>query len=360
MENLALSAQFWAGRRVMLTGHTGFKGGWLALWLGSLGAEVYGYALDPVDPCFFSAAAVRSMLAAETIADLKDFPSLSAAFQQARPEVVLHLAAQPLVRRSYADPSGTYLTNVMGTLNVLEAVRQSGSVKAVVVVTTDKCYENHDWEWGYREIDPLGGYDPYSSSKACAELLTASWRNSFLREAGVAVATARAGNVLGGGDWAEDRLVPDFLRALDSGSTLQIRSPASTRPWQHVLEPLAGYMELAARLYAEGDRYAQAWNFGPHGTDVKPVKWIVDYLTARHPQTRIEINPAPQHEANTLKLDISKALQHLSWAPCWHLGQALDHTLDWHAAWKRGEDMRRVSLQQIQAYCSTDGSHGAL
>src|ERR1700757_2477781 len=271
-------SSFWSGRRVFLTGHTGFKGGWMALWLAHLGAEVRGYALDPwTEPNLFRAICLGDVVD-DVRGDIREAARLDSSMREFRPEVVFHLAAQPLVRYSYEDPIGTYETNVIGTARVLDAVRRTPSVRAVVSVTTDKCYENKEWIWPYRETDPLGGYDPYSSSKACAEIVTSSWRDSFFNPARyaehhVAIASARAGNVIGGGDWASDRLIADIVRAFSSGRTLEIRNPAATRPRQHVLEPLRGYLALAEKLHSDGTRYASAWNFGPRYTDAQPVEW---------------------------------------------------------------------------------------
>jgi len=347
-----MSREFWFGKRVFLTGHTGFKGGWLALWLVDMGAEVYGYALKPpIGQNFFTAANLESCLARSTIADIRDASALNKAMQSAQPDIVLHLAAQPLVRYSYIAPVETYAVNVMGMVNLLEAVRQTPRIKAVINVTTDKCYENREWVWPYRENEPIGGFDPYSSSKACSELVTAAYRQSFLETAGIHVASARAGNVIGGGDWAADRLVPDFLRALDAGQTLTLRSPLATRPWQHVLEPLSGYLMLAEKLFTEGRGFAEAWNFGPEEVDAQPVQWIVQYLCGQVPDADWQCDTSPQpHEANTLKLDSSKAKAHLGWRPRWNLQTTLDMTLTWHQAWKQGSDMAAMSTQQIQEY----------
>jgi len=347
-----MNREFWRGKRVFLTGHTGFKGGWLALWLTDMGAEVYGYALaPPTEPNLFAVANLQARLTHSTIADIRDAATLTQAMQAAQPDIVLHLAAQPLVRYSYVVPVETYSVNVMGTVNLLEAVRQTPSVKAVVNVTTDKCYENREWVWPYRENEAMGGFDPYSSSKACSELVTAAYRRSFLEPAGTHLASARAGNVIGGGDWAADRLVPDFLRALDAGQTLTIRSPLATRPWQHVLEPLAGYLALAEKLFLEGQSYAVAWNFGPDEADAKPVQWIVEYLCSRVPDATWQCDASPQpHEANTLKLDSSKAKTQLGWHPRWNLQTTLGMTLAWHQAWKQGLDMAVTSVRQIHEY----------
>ena len=349
---MAVNREFWRGKRVFLTGHTGFKGGWLALWLTDMGAEVHGYALTPpTEPNFYTVAKLHERLACSTIADIRDIEALNQAMQAAQPDVVLHLAAQSLVRYSYAAPVETYAVNVMGTVNLLEAARHTHSVKAIVNVTTDKCYENREWIRPYREIEAMGGFDPYSSSKACSELITAAYRRSFLESAGIHVASARAGNVIGGGDWATDRLIPDFLRALDAGETLIIRSPLATRPWQHVLEPLSGYLVLAEKLFIEGAGFAEAWNFGPDDTDAKPVQWIVEHLCNQVPGAQWQCDQAPQpHEANMLKLDSAKAKSKLGWQPRWDLKTALGMTLGWHQAWREGVDMAASSVQQIQAY----------
>jgi len=357
VEGLAVKRDFWRGKRVFLTGHTGFKGGWLALWLTDMGAEVHGYALaPPTDPALYTVTALREILATSTIADIRDVAVLERAIQAARPEIVFHLAAQPLVRHSYAEPAETYAVNVMGTVNLLEAVHRIGGVKAVVNVTTDKCYENHEWVWPYRENDPLGGGDPYSSSKACSELVTAAYRRSFLDTAGIRLASARAGNVIGGGDWAAERLIPDFLRALDARATLLIRSPEAVRPWQHVLEPLAGYLMLAEKLCGPGANYAEAWNFGPDEADARPVQWIVEYLCSRVPGAtwQHDVSPRP-HEAHSLRLDSSKARAALNWRPRWSLQCALEATLAWHQAWKQGQDMVAMSLLQIHEYETSGG-----
>ena len=357
MEKLGMNPRFWQGRRVLVTWHTGFKGSWLCLWLTSLGAEVHGYALPaPTDPSLFEVAKIEALLGSSEIADIRDPEALAATLRRVEPEIVFHLAAQPLVRYSYRAPVETYAVNVMGTVHLLEAVRQTGSVRAVVNVTTDKCYENREWPWGYRENEALGGHDPYSSSKACAELVSTAYRASFLAGAGAALATARAGNVIGGGDWAADRLLPDLLRAVDAGEPLTIRSPQAVRPWQHVLEPLSGYLALAEALLTSGAQAAEAWNFGPVDTDARPVGWILDHLAASVPELRWQCDGAPQpHEANHLKLDSSKARAHLGWAPRWRLGKALDMTIAWHRAWRQGGDMRALSLAQIAEYVGAAG-----
>ena len=347
---LGLDHAFWRDRRVFVTGHTGFKGGWLSLWLRHMGARVHGYALPAnATPSFFDSCAVAEGLG-HTLGDIRDVAAVERALVDAEAEVVFHLAAQSLVREGYRDPLGTLASNVMGTANLLQAARGAPSVRAVVVVASDKCYENREWLWPYRENEPLGGRDPYSASKACTEIVAAAWRDSFLAPR-VHVATARAGNVLGGGDWSADRLLPDFLRAADAGQPLHIRSPSATRPWQHVLDLLAGYLRLAQRLHADGAAYAEAWNFGPEATDIRPVRWIVEYLCERVPGSAWVPEAAPQpHEANSLSLDSSKARARLGWRPRWALPEALDHTLEWHRAWRQGADMRETSLLQIRDY----------
>lgn len=335
-----------------MTGHTGFKGSWLSLWLQSMGATLRGIALEPpTDPALFDVARVAEGME-HRILDIRDFAAVKAQIDDFKPEIVIHMAAQPLVRLSYQQPIETYATNVMGTAHVLEAARHSGSVKAIVNITTDKCYENREWVWGYREDEPMGGYDPYSNSKGCAELVSLAYRKSFLKDAGIAMATARAGNVLGGGDWALDRLVPDILRALQAKKPVLIRNPHAIRPWQHVLEPLSGYLLLAERLYIHGQADAEGWNFGPRDEDARPVQWIVEHLcnTWGNSATWTTQPGNHPHEASFLKLDISKARQRLHWAPRWSLEIALNHITDWHQAWLEGQDMRAVCLKQISQY----------
>jgi CDP-glucose 4,6-dehydratase len=350
-----MSPAFWRGRRVLLTGHTGFKGGWLALWLTRLGADVHGFALaPPTDPSFSVACGVDRRLTSSTIGDITDAAAVQAATHRIRPQVILHLAAQSLVRASYRAPVDTFRTNLLGTVHVLEAARGVEGLQAIVSVTTDKCYENREWLWPYREDEPLGGRDPYSSSKACAELATAAYRRSFFEAAGVRVATARAGNVIGGGDWAADRLLPDLLRAADAGVSTPIRAPGAVRPWQHVLEPLAGYLDLAEALVERGDDVPAEWNFGPVEDDVRPVAWIADRVAARVGGAAWHPDDAPHpHEAHTLRLDSSRARTLLGWRPRWSLDMALDRTIDWHLAWRQGQDMAAVSLGQIEAYEAT-------
>jgi CDP-glucose 4,6-dehydratase len=347
----------WQGRRVFLTGHTGFKGGWLALWLAGRGAQVRGYALDPAtEPSLFHAASVDSVVE-DIRGDIRDYSKLAASLTEFAPEVVFHLAAQPLVRRSYADPLGTYATNVMGTAHVLEAVRNAPSVRAVVCVTTDKCYENKEWVWPYRETDPLGGYDPYSSSKACAEIVSGAYRSSFfpvdrLHEHHVAVATARAGNVIGGGDWSEDRLIPDLIRGFQAGQPVRIRRPKALRPWQHVLEPLHGYMMLAERLLARQEQFASAFNFGPSDDEIWTVEKVADHTAALWGNEAAWVNdPEPGvHEAGILRLDVSKARAELGWQPRLSIETALTWTVDWFRACEKGAPMQRETQAQITAY----------
>jgi CDP-glucose 4,6-dehydratase len=347
----------WAGRRVFLTGHTGFKGSWLALWLTRLGAYVRGYALDPnTQPNMFTAAGVRKLVE-DVRGDILDFARLQASLGEFAPQVVFHLAAQPLVQRSYADPVGTYATNVMGTAHVLEAVRKTHSVRVVVCITTDKCYDNKEWVWPYRETDNLGGYDPYSSSKACAELVAAAYRNSYfpvasLHEHQVAVATARAGNVIGGGDWSRDRLIPDLIRGFESGQPVRIRRPNSIRPWQHVLEPLHGYLLLAEHLLAGESAFATAFNFGPADQDGWTVDRIVKKMASLWGNGASWVSDADPggHEAGHLSLDSSKARAQLKWHPRFTVESALEWTVEWYRGFARGAEMQPLTNEQIAAY----------
>ena len=317
---------------------------------------MHGLALEPpTSPNLFTVAQVEKGLASSTIGDIRDLATVKNTMQAAQPDIVIHMAAQPLVRLSYSLPVETYATNVMGTVHVLEAARSTSSVKSIVVVTTDKCYENKEWAWGYRENEPMGGHDPYSNSKGCAELVTSAYRNSFLQSNGIAVASARAGNVIGGGDWAPDRLVPDILRALEQNQTVSIRNPTATRPWQHVLEPLSGYLKLAEELYIHGHPYAEGWNFGPKDDDAQPVQWIVEQMVsswAKGTDWQQDVGSHP-HEANYLKLDISKAKGRLGWQPRWSLATALKLITVWHQAFLANADMKKLCLTQIKQYSST-------
>lgn len=348
---------FWAGKHVLVTGHTGFKGGWLSLWLQSMGARVTGYALPPpTTPSLFDLARIGGGMNS-VIGDIRDLDSVRRLMVAESPELVFHLAAQPLVRYSYQNPIETYATNIMGTAHVLEAARETPSVKAVVVVTSDKCYENNEWVWGYRESDPMGGYDPYSSSKGCAELVTAAYRRSYCStprpgQPVMGIASVRAGNVIGGGDWAEDRLVPDSIRAFRADRVLEIRNPHAVRPWQHVLEPLYGYLQLAHRLYTEPQAWGEAWNFGPNDDDAKPVSWLVERIAKQWgagASWRVADGQHP-HEAHYLKLDISKAKSRLDWRPRWGLDRALESTVEWYKAHAEDKDMREFSMAQIRSY----------
>ena len=348
-----MNTEFWRGKRVFLTGHTGFKGSWLSLWLQSLGSEVTGYSLNsPTSPNLYEVANVAQGMTS-IIADVRDLPTLQKAIQAARPEILIHMAAQPLVRKSYSEPVETYATNVMGTVHVLESIRNTPSMKAVLVVTTDKCYENkEEMHKAYQEHEPMGGHDPYSSSKACAELVTAAYRKSFLEHQSIAVATARAGNVIGGGDWAADRLVPDTLKAFEQNEIVQIRNPHAIRPWQHVLEPLSGYLTVAEHLYSQGSAYSEGWNFGPLEDDARPVQWIVEQLGqlwGKDASWQLDPGQHP-HEANYLKLDISKAKMQLGWSPSWDLQTALQNITQWHRAWLHHENMKKLCLNQILQY----------
>jgi CDP-glucose 4,6-dehydratase len=350
-----MNSAFWSGKRVFLTGHTGFKGSWLALWLQQLGAQVTGFALGtPTQPSLFDVAQVgRGMQSLH--GDVRDLSALLRALQAAQPEIVIHMAAQSLVRLSYETPVDTYATNVMGTVHLLEAVRQTPGVKAVVNVTTDKCYENKEWVWGYRENEPMGGFDPYSNSKGCSELVTSAYRRSFFQDRGVAVASARAGNVIGGGDWAVDRLVPDILRAFEQDRPVVIRNPHATRPWQHVLEPLSGYLTLAEHLYTQGHSFTEGWNFGPSDDDAQPVQWIVEHMVNRwgNGASWQQDGGNHPHEAHYLKLDISKAKARLNWQPRWPLATALEKIAAWHHAYLASINMHEFTMQQIAAYAES-------
>ncbi|WP_033368174.1 CDP-glucose 4,6-dehydratase [Propionispira raffinosivorans] len=342
---------FWRGKKVLVTGHTGFKGSWLSLWLHSLQAEVYGYALEmPKTPNMFAECHLEDILHNQ-YGDIRNQESVSAYMRKCEPEIIFHLAAQPLVRESYRYPLETYATNVMGTVNILEAARKCPSVKSIVIITTDKCYENKEWIWGYRESDPLGGYDPYASSKACAELVAQSYRLSFFQENKIFLATARAGNVIGGGDWAKDRLIPDCIRAIQNHREIILRNPEAIRPWQFVLEPLKGYLMLAEKLYMEGTPWAEAWNFGPERSAQRMVEEVVklvcDFTGGKY---KVEVKDN-LHENRNLELDISKASSILHWEPSLELEQAVKMTVAWYNAWiEQKTDMREISLQQINEF----------
>jgi CDP-glucose 4,6-dehydratase len=357
MEGLAMNPSFWKDKRVLLTGHTGFKGSWLSLWLQSLGSQVTGYALaPPTNPSMFEIAEIAQFMTS-IIGDIRNLSKLQAAFDQCQPEIVIHMAAQPLVRYSYQNPVDTYSTNVMGTVHLLEAVRNTPGVKAVVNITSDKCYENREWVWGYRENEPMGGFDPYSNSKGCAELVNAAYRSSFFNadnyvQHGVAIATVRAGNVIGGGDWAQDRLIPDILAAFEKGRKADIRNPHAVRPWQHVMEPLRGYLTLAEKLFEHGPSFGEGWNFGPNDEDAKPVRWIVEQMAALWGEDAQwqTVFGEYRHEAQYLKLDISKARSRLDWHPALRLQDALALIIDWSKKRESGANIRQVTLDQLQVY----------
>lgn len=356
MEGLEVNPEFWSHKRVLLTGHTGFKGSWLALWLQTLGADVIGFALTPpTQPSLFELARVSEHMQS-VVGDVREFAHLERVIRTQRPSIVIHLAAQALVRQSYHDPLGTYTTNILGTAHLLEAIRRTDGVRAVVVVTSDKCYENREVLQPYRESDPMGGFDPYSSSKGCAELVTAAYRNSFFphpgERSGVAIATARSGNVIGGGDWAGDRLIPDLMRAALEHREATIRNPEAIRPWQHVLEPLGGYLLLAQKLYEQGARYAQSWNFGPNEEETKPVSWVVERLAqlwGTDVRWNVDRGEHP-HEARYLRLDSAKAREQLRWQPRWNLDRALEATVTWYRTYQAGQETRPLVLEQIHSY----------
>jgi len=348
---------FYKGRKVFITGHTGFKGSWLCILLHELGAEVYGYALaPPTNPSFYELAKVDQLINS-TIGDVRNYDYLYETLKKVQPEIIIHMAAQPLVRESYINPRETYEINVMGTVNLLEAVRHIASVKAVLNITTDKCYENKEWHWAYRENEPMGGYDPYSNSKGCSELVTSSFRNSFFNPGdypihGVALASARAGNVIGGGDWAQDRLIPDIIKAIERDEKVKIRNPKAIRPWQHVLEPLTGYLQLCEKLITDGSNYAQAWNFGSDNKDAKNVEWITrKFCQLNNVDVQFEIdNSAHSHEANFLKLDCSKANAELNWYSRLSIDKTLQMIVDWNKAYQNKIDIRLFSITQIEKY----------
>ncbi len=354
---MLIDPNFWHNKRVFLTGHTGFKGSWLSLWLTTLGAHVTGYALlPPTEPSLFELCQIDKLISSN-IADIRDRKTLTQVLLINKPDIVIHMAAQALVRQSYQNPIETYAINILGTVNLLEAVRACPGIRAVLNVTTDKCYENKEWVWGYRENEALGGYDPYSSSKACSELVTAAYRSSFFQPLDyathrVAVASARAGNVIGGGDWAQDRLIPDLIKALLIGKKLKLRNPQAIRPWQHVLEPLSGYLTLTQKMYTDGPTYAEAWNFGPDDGDAQPVDWIAKTLCQKwgeHAQYEVEQGPHP-HEASVLKLDCAKAKKELGWSPRWNLETALEKVVEWYKAYQEKQDLQTLCCRQIAEY----------
>lgn len=344
---------FWKGKRVFATGHTGFKGSWMVMMLKDAGAIVGGYSREiPTKPSVYEACHISEMLDADHRGDISDYDKFKKALHDFKPEILFHMAAQPLVRFSYRDPFDTYQTNVMGTLSVLMAANECESLKTIVNITTDKCYENKEWHWGYREVDPVGGHDPYSSSKACAEILSASIRDSFLSKSGKRMSTARAGNVIGGGDWAEDRIIPDFFRAYQKKEKLSIRSPQAVRPWQHVMEPLDGYMTLAEKMHQD-EKFIGAWNFGPDDKDCKNVDFITSTLhrfVSDHKGIEVTGNTNQPHEATFLKLDCSKAKALLKWHPRFDVEKALEFTADWYQCQFAGGDLLQKSLEQIHAY----------
>ena len=360
MESLEVNPEFWRGKRVFITGHTGFKGSWLSLWLQQMGAHVVGYSLaPPTNPSLFDVARVGEGIIS-LIADIRDFSMLSAAVTKYRPEIIFHMAAQPLVRLSYEQPVETYATNVMGTVHLFETIRRTGGVRVVVNITSDKCYANQEWVWGYRENEPMGGYDPYSSSKGCAEIVTTAYRDSFFSLAdyarhGVALASARAGNVIGGGDWAADRLIPDIMRAFLAGNRVVIRNPRAIRPWQHVLEPLSGYLMLAEALWHGGADFAEAWNFGPDESDARPVLWVMEKIAAAWGRSGAWIvdEGDNHHEATYLKLDSSKARARLGWRPRWSLDRALHAVNEWYMTHQAGKDVAQLTIDQIKEYKET-------
>ena len=347
-----MTDNFWKGKKVFITGHTGFKGGWLVHTLKILGAQIKGYALQPdIDPNFFQLTNIEHAIISE-IGDIRDQEKLSASISEFQPEIIFHLAAQPLVRYSYENPKETYEVNVIGTLNLLEIIRKVSAIKAAVLITTDKCYENKEWDYAYREIDPMGGHDPYSSSKGCCELLISSYRNSFFKDTDTKIASARAGNVIGGGDWSVDRLIPDMLKAIENNEEPVLRNPLAIRPWQHVIEPITGYIKLAEKLYNQEKGFDQAWNFGPNDTDCKSVEWIANTLLSLNDcenswKQDDNFNP---HEAQLLKLDISKAKNRLGWNPKWDLKYSLKKIVEWHNVYLSKKNVSQVTRKQIIEY----------
>jgi CDP-glucose 4,6-dehydratase len=357
---MLVDKEFWKNRRVLITGHTGFKGSWLLLWLKHLGAEVTGFSLEaPTTPSLFEATNIDKDFN-HVIGDIRNLNSLFECINTFAPELVIHMAAQSLVFDSYIDPVSTYQSNVMGTINLFEAIRKTDSVKAVLNITTDKCYENKEWIWGYKETDPLGGYDPYSSSKACSEIISESYRQSFFSSKGVLMATARAGNVIGGGDWSDNRIIPDAIRSFSQGRPLIVRSPLSIRPWQHVLEPISGYLAICQKLINGEDQFASSWNFGPNYSDNREVSILADLMVDNWGgDAKWELDKKEHyHEAQQLKLDCSKSNFYLKWSPKWALDVSVDKTISWYKAFYNGQDMNEFSLKQILEYqekCSRQG-----
>ena len=349
-----INPDFWQGKKVFITGHTGFKGSWLSLWLKKLGALVKGYSLlPPTNPSIYELCDIASCMETE-IGDIRDLSRLKSSLKSFYPDILIHMAAQPLVRHSYVDPVETYQTNVIGTVNILEAARTLDNLKVIINITSDKCYQNNEWEWGYREHDPIGGDDPYSSSKGCAELVSTAYRKSFfdLADSPKRIATARAGNVIGGGDWANDRLIPDILRAFEKSETVKLRNPNAIRPWQHVLEPLSGYLMLAQQLWTSNANYLSTWNFGPYPESVVPVSIVAESMALKwgnDAKFEMAIGDHP-HEATSLKLDISRALSQLDWTPKLSLTKALGLVIDWHKAYLDGQNMQELTIKQIKIF----------
>ena len=350
-----MNSAFWNNRSVFITGHTGFKGGWLALWLSEMGAKVYGYSLEaPTKTNLFNILNLETLIKNSCVGDVRDLGTLIKSMKEAKPSVIFHMAAQPLVLYSYNNPMETFTTNIIGSINIFEAARKIETVEAIINVTTDKCYENLESDRLYNEKDRLGGYDPYSSSKACSEIVTSAYRNSFLSRTKVKLASARAGNVIGGGDWAADRLIPDFFRSLEANKKLYIRSPQAVRPWQHVLEPLSGYLMLAEKLIVSGDSFAEAWNFGPEKSDGKTVLWILEKISKKFRNSNWQIETSGQpYETNLLKLDITKAKSKLGWKPRWNLERSIDNTIQWYQAYLKNENMIEFTKKQTRNYLSS-------
>jgi len=346
-----IDQEFWTGKRVFVTGHTGFKGGWLCLWLNHLGSSVKGYSLEPPSsPSLYEVAKIDSIVDSQ-IGDIRNQELLHKSMVSFNPDILIHMAAQPLVRLSYDEPIETYEVNIMGTVKVLEVARHCPNLKAIINITTDKCYENLGLDKSYSETDPMGGFDPYSSSKACSELVTSSYRRSYLNDLGVGLASVRSGNVIGGGDWANDRLIPDILRSFELNKSVIVRNPNATRPWQHVLEPLSGYLLLAQKLYTNSEKYSEGWNFGPNEKDVQPVHWILDKMISYWPNASwtLDDNVNP-HEASFLKLDISKASEILGWTPTWDLKMTLGNIIRWHKLWIGDAEMQQVCITEIDNF----------